>query len=205
MKKLLRGFIASLLLHGLFYAGLLALINWQEARAAREIGIDLAGSSLLLRPHEAQRQQVSVRPQEMWVLAAPGHATPKPLAQAQPVSPMPEEAAGPVCPPPCPSNANDWLPAAAASRRPHWMDPISDDDYPPDLRRKGVEGSVLVDVLIDSTGSVRAVTLVQGSEPEFNQLVLQRLNTAKFQPAYDQDGNPIACRMRFNLGFKLKD
>ncbi len=106
---------------------------------------------------------------------------------------------------PCPQNRRtDWvqrLPAAA----PEWDEGmITEDDYPSALKVKGVEGKVIVDVLIDPSGNVKGVTLVQGSAPEFNQLVLDRLKQSKFMPAYDQNGNAVACRLRLPLLFKIR-
>jgi protein TonB len=82
---------------------------------------------------------------------------------------------------------------------------LSEDDYPSELKRRGVEGKVVVEVLIDASGTVRGVTLVQGSEAGFNDLVLSRLKESKFRPAYDSDGNPVACRLRLPLAFRLSN
>ncbi len=96
------------------------------------------------------------------------------------------------------------MPAAAASRRPDWVDGlITEDDYPAQLRSAGKEGRVVVDVLIDATGAVRGVELVQGSEAAFNDLVLSRLKASHFRPAYDQNGNATPCRLRLPITFQL--
>jgi TonB family protein len=109
------------------------------------------------------------------------------------------------CPRPCPDNPGDWLPAAAVSRRPDWIDGvIGEDDYPPDMRRSGKQGKVVVDVLIDATGAVKGVTLVEGSEPQFNELVLARLKISHFRPAYNGDGNAVSCKLRMPILFELR-
>jgi TonB family protein len=206
MKRLFNGFFASCLLHGALFGGSLGWIAWSQAHLPRSIDIDLSGTSLLMRPRNAASQTAAVAPPQPWILAMKGHATPKPQAQPLTATAQPEQEAGPVCPPPCPQNANDWMPAAATSRRPEWDEGmITEDDYPSALKVKGVEGKVVVEVLIDAAGNVKGVTLEQGSAPEFNQLVLERLKGSKFRPAYDQNGNAVACRLRLPLAFKLRD
>jgi TonB family protein len=206
MKRLFNGFFASCLLHAALFGGSLGWIAWSQSHAPRSIDIDLSGSSLLMRPKNAPSRSAAVAPPQPWILAMKGHATPKPQAQPLTATAQPEQEAGPVCPPPCPQNANDWTPAAATSRRPEWDEGmITEDDYPSALKVKGVEGTVVVEVLIDASGNVKGVTLEQGSAPEFNQLVLDRLKRSKFRPAYDQNGNAVACRLRLPLRFKLSD
>jgi protein TonB len=205
MKRLVNGIVVSGLLHaGLFGAGI-GWIAWSQAHAEHSIDIDLSGSSLLMRPRNAGAQAPAAAPPQPWILALKGQAAPRPQAQAATQTAQPQPEAGPVCPPPCPENAGDWMPAAAASRRPEWDEGmITEDDYPPALKSKGVEGKVVVEVLIDASGNVKGVTLEQGSAPEFNQLALERLKQSKFRPAYDQNGNAIACRLRLPLVFMLR-
>jgi protein TonB len=204
--RLWKGFLVSMALHAAFFGAANRLVAWRDERSRQVIDIDLSGSSLLLRPQDAASQGHAAPPPQPWILAAKGRFTPRPAAEAQPVSATPEPEAGPACPPPCPDNPGDWMPAAATSRKPAWAEGmITEDDYPQNLRSKGVEGKVVVDILIDATGAVESVKLVQGSEPEFNQLVLDRLKKSRFRPAYDQDGNPVACSLRMPLAFRLRD
>jgi protein TonB len=207
MKRLFGGFFVSCLAHAALFGGSFGWIAWERAHTPRSIDIDLSGSSLLLRPRNAGSQAHTAAPPEPWVLAMKGQAAPRPPAQVPSAVPAPAaEEAGPVCPPPCPENAGDWMPAAAASRRPEWDEGmITEDDYPASLKSKGVEGRIVVEVLIDAAGHVKGVTLEQGAAPEFNQLVLDRLKQSKFRPAYDQNGNAVACRLRLPLAFKLRD
>jgi TonB family protein len=157
-------------------------------------------------PNQGSYAAAPAPPPQPWILALKGHAAPRPQAQPSPVSPVAEAEAGPVCPPPCPEQAGDWMPASATSRRPAWIvGMLTDDDYPKDLKSKNIEGRVVVDVLIDQTGAVKSVTLVQGSETEFNQVALERLRQSRFTPGYDHEGNAVAVRLRMPLSFKLGD
>lgn len=205
MKRLFGGFIFSSLLHAVLFGAAFGWIAWDQAHAERSIDIDLSGSSLLMRPKNAVSPPRPVAPPQPWVLALKGQVS-RPQAQAVTQSAQPDDTAGAPCPAPCPENAGDWLPVAAASRRPEWSEGmLSPEDFPVDLKRKGVEGKVVVEVLIDASGNVRGVTLQQGSEPGFNELVLERLKRSKFRPAYDQNGNAVACRLRLPLVFRLED
>jgi TonB family protein len=201
--KFARVLLGSLLLHGVLFGLALGVVSWQRAHAEDSLDIDVAGSSLLMRPKNDGARPRPAAPPQPWLMALQGRYAPPP--KAEPLSAtaaVPES--GPPCPAPCPENAGDWMPASAASRRPAWSEGmISEDDYPDALRSKGVEGRVVAEVLIDAAGVVRGASIVQGSEPEFNALVLERLKQAKFRPAYDADGNAKACRLRLPVGFKL--
>ena len=177
-------------------------LAWEKAYS-NSIDIDLSGSSLLLTPVRDAAAPRRARPPEPWVLSLSGKAAAPSKAQPQPLSAT-AEPEGEACPPPCPASPGDWLPAAATSRKPDWVDGlITEDDYPSELRRGGKEGRVVVDVLIDATGKVRDVQLVLGSEAAFNALVLERLKVSGFRPAYDREGNAVPCRLRMPITFEL--
>ena len=206
MKRLSIGIVVSLACHALIFWGAEGLIAWQNRNASNSIDIDLSGSSLLMRPAMPGSSGRSALPQQPWILGLKGHVAPRPQAQAQPLTQVAEVEAGPACPAPCPEQAGDWVPAAATSRRPVWSEGLlTDDDYPQALRKKGTEGRVVAEVLIDATGTVRDVKLIQTSEAEFNQVVLEKLKQSKFRPAYDQEGNAVPCRLRLPLSFKLSN
>ncbi len=91
------------------------------------------------------------------------------------------------------------------SRQPSWVGGlISQDDYPMEMRKQKKEGRVIVELLIDVEGYVKSVSIVQGADPAFNEVVLQKLKDARFRPALDQTGQPINCRVRLPIGFKLE-
>lgn len=57
--------------------------------------------------------------------------------------------------------------------------------YPPELLADGVEGAVLVEVVVDSTGRTEALTfgVVQSSHPLFARAVQDAIHRTQFQPA----------------------
>ncbi len=204
MRRLAKGFLLSAMLHAALFGGALAFIAWRDAQA-HSIDIDLSGSSLLMRPNNPGGKSRLPRPPQPWILASGKRHAPPPKAELLTQTAQVEEEESVPCPAPCPENAGDWMPAAATSRRPNWVEGlITEDDYPRDLRRQGKQGKVVVDVLIDATGAVRGVSLVQASDPQFNDLVLERLKQSRFRPAYNNEGNAVACRLRMPIVFELR-
>jgi len=203
-SRLLGSLLVSGMIHaGLFVAALLA-IEWMASHAG-PVDIDMASSSLLMRvaPASAGQHRPSP-PLKLWLADAKGrHQALKPAPQAV-TEAAEEEVSGPPCPPPCPDNAGDWVPAANLGRQPAWTEgQISEEDYPAEMRRGHKEGLVVVDVLIDAKGQVRGTSLVKGSEPDFNNLVVQRLAQSSFSPARDRSGHVVPCRARIPIKFQL--
>ena len=168
--------MASALLHLAFYGTAIGVIAWNEAHAEFRTNIDQSNAPLLtLAPQRPPEP-------ETWVLA-------------KKVQPQPTQ----VQPTPTPEAAT----AAVVGRQPSWVDGfISQEDYPIEMRKQKKEGQVLVEILIDVTGAVKGVSIVQGADPAFNDIVLQKLKDARFRPALDQTGQPINCRVRLPISFK---
>lgn len=184
MRLLLASFLASTLLHAGLFGGSLALIAWLNAHAQSRIDIDLAGSSLL---PPMQGPSKPPPPQEEWFLPGNGKAAPK----SQPITQAPVPM--------------DWTPAALTAQKPVWSTGmITEEVYPAQMKAQGKEGRVIVDVDIDALGKVQGVSLVSGSEPDFNNLVVERLKQSTFRPALDQAGNPVPCRLRIPVKFQLQ-
>lgn len=199
-KRLWGSLLLSVLAHAALYGGGKAWLAWQ--RDSQYMEIDLQSSSLLLRPKGLQAsapQQV----QQPWVLSS-GKAAPRPRPLSQTAALQNDDSAV-ACPPPCPSSAGDWMPAAAASRRPEWFEGlIGEEDYPAALRSQNVQGLVLAEILVDASGQVRKVEVSQSPDPAFTQLVMAKLMAARFHPGLDRDGNPVAVRMRLPIRFELR-
>lgn len=194
------------LLHLLLFATAFGVIAWSDAHPGL-VTIDLGASSLLLRANHL-KDALPAKPKDppkLWFLAAKGRPIPLPTPLPQKLTVTVQEAdVAPPCPPPCPENAGDWIAAANLSLKPVWSDGlITEGDYPSAMRKSHKEGVVVVDVLIDASGKVRGVNLVQGSEPDFNNLVVERLAHASFAPARDRDGHAVPCRARIPIQFQL--
>ncbi len=198
MKRLPLGLAASVLFHAPLYGSAMAWMAYAH-RHPEAMDIDLRGSSLILRPRNAGPLPPNVVPPQPWVLASGRHMAPQPLAltytpQAQ------VEAVGEACPPPCPSKASDWLPAASAAQAPRLIGNFAEqEDIPKELR--GVAGQVDVLWLVDAQGTVRDAKVLNSSDPRLTELVLKKLKQTRFQPGYDAAGNPIPTRFRMPISF----
>jgi TonB family protein len=209
--KLLKGFSFSLLIHALLFSAGFGYIAWEKAHAVSVMDIDLHNSSLLLRPKQISGgRRLMTIPLEPWYLT-----TNKRTVPAVPKVPQPRPTEEPILSapvadnpnlngPPGPGTAPEWVPASLAAHSPDWVEGfITEDDYPPVARKQGKEGRVVAVALIDAQGIVRDVQITEGSYPEFNQLVLERLKAAKFLPARDQNNQPIGVRMTIPIVFEL--
>ncbi len=156
----------------------MGIIAWGESHAEYKTNIDLNATPLLTVASKA-----SPPPPETWIVAQKSKTPPKPLATP---SPTPEIA------------------AAVVSRQPSlvggWID---EGDYPIEMRRQKKEGRVIVELLINIEGKVKGVSILAGADPAFNAVVLDKLKDARFQPALDKFGQPMNCRVRLPVNFKL--
>ncbi len=75
--------------------------------------------------------------------------------------------------------------------------------FPAEARKLGIQGAVIADLLIDTEGLVRDVTLVQGLSPILDQLALDALKGFKFQPASVGD-QTVAVKIRYSYRFTLE-
>ena len=105
----------------------------------------------------------------------------------------------------CIAGENDYVPLSKARRGLRWKSGfITRDDYPPEALRKGFEGKVKVMVYISREGRVRAVRLVAGSHASLNEIVLRKLELARFDPGRDENGQPIPVKMILPIKFHLR-
>jgi TonB family protein len=75
--------------------------------------------------------------------------------------------------------------------------------YPPDAKAKGIQGAVVMDLLIDKTGKVREVVLVNGPDPSLSEAAVKATKNFEFSPALIQD-KPVAVRIRYAYRFILE-
>jgi protein TonB len=75
--------------------------------------------------------------------------------------------------------------------------------YPPEAKQKGIQGAVLMDLLIDNSGKVRDVTLVEGPSPDLSAAAVAAARNFSFSPAQIQD-KPVAVRIRYAYRFVLE-
>lgn len=77
--------------------------------------------------------------------------------------------------------------------------------YPPIARRAGIEGRVIVDLLVDFTGTVTRVTILR-EEPEgwhFGEAALHVFTGLQGIPA-TVNGEPVSCILRVPVDFRIR-
>ncbi len=72
--------------------------------------------------------------------------------------------------------------------------------YPTQLKRDGVSGMVVVNVTIDTEGSVEAVEVRKSTNPEFEEPALEAVKNWKFKPA-QKGGSAIRTKVALPLKF----
>lgn len=109
-------------------------------------------------------------------------------------------AAPPPPPPPKVKSAEVGLPAGAIPPRPDSSNSLP--SYPEEMRRKGVEGLVVLRVLVDTDGRVADIRVVSGAEP-FLSAAVEVVRSWRYQPAR-VEGRPRAVHRIIRVPFKLR-
>lgn len=75
--------------------------------------------------------------------------------------------------------------------------------YPPEAQKRGIQGAVIMNLLIDDSGKVREVSLVEGPHAELNAAAMTAARDFQFTPAMIQK-KPVAVRIRYVYRFVLE-
>ena len=76
--------------------------------------------------------------------------------------------------------------------------------YPEEARKAGLEGSVTVETVIDTSGRVQELKVLTSTDPIFEEPVRNALHQWQFQPA-TLDGEPVSVWYNLTTNFTLKD
>lgn len=129
---------------------------------------------------------------DLEALATRGSVVPTiapPVAEST-VEPAPDPAPDPAAVAPVPL---DWRPLPKLVSVPKLVCPAT--------AQRGVTGTVVLQVEVDASGRITAVSIREGFEPECDALARDALEHAEFEPAVDPDGNPIPSSLRYEYGF----
>ncbi|MEK2646997.1 energy transducer TonB [Bdellovibrio sp. BCCA] len=74
--------------------------------------------------------------------------------------------------------------------------------YPAEAKKAGVDGAVVLDVLIDRSGKVRDVNVISGPGFGLNESAIEALKQFEFQPA-QKGSESVAVKIRYTYRFKL--
>jgi len=75
--------------------------------------------------------------------------------------------------------------------------------YPPEARKRGIQGAVIMNLLIDDSGKVREASLIEGPDAELNAAAMAAAKGFRFSPAMIQK-QPVAVRIRYIYRFVLE-
>jgi protein TonB len=78
-----------------------------------------------------------------------------------------------------------------------------DKDYPDEARKLGVEGEVLVRLLVDESGKVAEAKLARGLGHGLDQKALAFVRGIRFKPARDDTDRAVATRITWTVKFQL--
>jgi protein TonB len=98
--------------------------------------------------------------------------------------------------------AGGAVPAARLSAQPRPLD-VPAIAYPPDARRDGVEGQVVLVLRVDATGAVRGVRVVSAPAPDLARAAEEGARRFRFSPAL-LEGEPVETEIRFTYTFLLE-
>lgn len=76
--------------------------------------------------------------------------------------------------------------------------------YPETAKKAGIEGPVLMDLLIDDQGKVRQVNLIKGPGFGLNEAALEAIKNFQFRPAKIKDQS-VAVKIRYTYRFVLEN
>lgn len=76
-------------------------------------------------------------------------------------------------------------------------------NYPPEARKLGLQGRVILALLINAEGDVAEARVVEGAGHGFDEEALKAVKQFKFAPAYLGD-KPVAVEVRYTYVFELR-
>jgi TonB family protein len=77
-------------------------------------------------------------------------------------------------------------------------------DYPAQLARQGIEGTVVLDCLLSDSGTVDSVAVVKGIHPLLDSSAAAALRSFRFSPALS-GGKPVPVLVQYALPFSLSE
>lgn len=76
--------------------------------------------------------------------------------------------------------------------------------FPPEMKRAGITGEVLVELIIDTEGNPRDCKVVKSSRPEFEASAITALSQWKFEPGI-KHGRAVNTRLQVPIVYSLKN
>jgi TonB family protein len=107
-------------------------------------------------------------------------------------------------PTPSSTGSNEELPWADQVAHPPEIVTYVVPDYPAKARERGVQGRVMLAIVIDESGKVDDPVQVVDSIPLLDRAAIDAVHRWSFTPARDDKGNPVTVQMEVPVPFVLK-
>ncbi len=100
-------------------------------------------------------------------------------------------------------NGNTPISADAVAHRPEIVTYVV-PRYPPKARAAGIQGRVLLMVIIDEKGKVEDSVQILDSIPMLDQAAIDAVHQWGFTPGRDSDGTPARVQLEVRVPFMLR-
>jgi protein TonB len=74
--------------------------------------------------------------------------------------------------------------------------------YPEEMKRQGIEGTVIVEFIVDESGRVTNPRVVKSDDPAFEAPTLRAVAGWRFEPGR-KDGRRVSFKMAVPVSYKL--
>ena len=81
---------------------------------------------------------------------------------------------------------------------------FADAEYPPRALRRGIEGSVLLELLVSVEGTVDSVRIIEGLWPSLDAAAVSAARQFRFTPA-TADGQPVPVYIQYEYVFSIRE
>ncbi|MCL2689090.1 MAG: TonB-dependent receptor [Chitinispirillia bacterium] len=78
-------------------------------------------------------------------------------------------------------------------------------DYPEELIKDGIEGTVLLELIVSETGGVDSVSVVRGLHPSLDSSAINAVRQFKFSPAQLTGGEKVAVMLQYEYRFSVRE
>ena len=78
-------------------------------------------------------------------------------------------------------------------------------NYPADLKESGVEGLVVIEFTVDTTGSITKTKVLRSAHPELDQEALRLVSEMPKWEAGLKDGKKTPVKQKLPINFKLSE
>lgn len=171
------------------------------------LGVHLAALGLILLANRTRTLDLSVVSLEKLAVQSPAAVRPpedlwqKPMLHIMRRLPLPKPKIVPTPPVGAVEGEGPLRSVAEVSQLPHFKTQV-EAAYPEEAKRSGIEGVVMLQVDIDSHGSVMSVTVIQSLGSGCDEAAVAAMKASTFTPAY-AGSEPVPVRIKIPYRFKI--